>query len=110
MENIKNWFLQTSAQIQHHNTISEKLFQKELSKNKSHKNFGIKLDRLPENKNHGDMKVISPFYDRNKICKKDNSKCPYHRKMRYMEVKKIDYRRKDGLFTAEQSPKQLKSI
>ena len=46
MENIKNWFLQTSAQIQHHNTISEKLFQKELSKNKI---VEIILEYIPKN-------------------------------------------------------------
>ena len=81
--NIKNWFLNTQLQSGQ-NSWSEKVLKLELSKNRNQKvGFG-KLDKIPEVKSNKHINVSSPFYDRNKVCKAVNCKCPYHRRMRYL--------------------------
>ena len=82
MENVKKWFLQTAAQLQP--TISEKMFHKGSAKSKNVKLASLAPDSFSTNHNITDMKIVSPFYDRSKVCKNSNCSCPYHRRLRYL--------------------------
>ena len=48
-------------------------------------------DKLPRvnTSNPTDMKVVSPFYDRNKVCKNKNCFCPYHKRIREEVIRRM---------------------
>lgn len=80
MENPLTWFLRTAATAQKESAKSEADILRELYQNKSNKQLA--KDRLPPVDNHQEISIISPFYDRNKICKAANCSCPYHKRIK----------------------------
>jgi hypothetical protein len=55
-------------------------------------------------KNNSDFKIISPFYDRNKVCKALNCHCPYHKKIKEEAIKKYQIRTRNFFNSTIQSP------
>lgn len=57
-----------------------------------------KLPTLAKGKSQ--INIVSPFYDRNKICKNVNCLCPYHKRIKMQALKK---------FRAENNKKTISS-
>jgi hypothetical protein len=57
-------------------------------------------------KNNSDFKIISPFYDRNKVCKALNCHCPYHKRIKEEAIKKYQIRSRNIFNSTMQSPEK----
>jgi hypothetical protein len=55
--------------------------------------------------NHNEMKIISPFYDRNKCTGVINCKCPFHKRLRE-QVPSRNIAKKKCIVSTQLSPSQ----
>lgn len=82
----KELFSLLNKNFHQQNTLTVKeMEQRILSKKQNRKDNG---NLLKDKSNVNFMNVISPFYDKNKVCVLKNCFCPYHKRLRQESMKK----------------------
>lgn len=84
MENPISWFLRTAASAQ--KNAFKIACENNLDCVKSKSSKRLFIDKLPPVDNHTDIKVISPFYDRNKCIGNRNCPCQFHKRIRQQQA------------------------
>lgn len=103
MENPLAWFLRTAASARKDAINLSTGFSRDYLKSNSSKRLG--LDKLPAVDNHTDIKVISPFYDRNKCHGSKNCPCQFHKRIREQQATlKRNAIKKKGFNSTQLSP------